>query len=73
MALTWKRIAYAGVNSDITSMTGLDDGGIPNAKVANSGPLTVVADSAAKAALSPAVGDSAFQTDETATYVCVSI
>ena len=35
--------------------------------------VTVVADSAAKAALSPAVGDLAFQTDETATYICVSI
>ena len=43
------------------------------ARVADLSSLTVVADSAAKAALSPAVGDLAFQTDETATYVCVSI
>ena len=34
---------------------------------------TVVANSAAKAALSPTIGDLAFQTDETATYICINI
>ena len=35
MAITWKQIAYAGVNADITSMTGLDDEGIPITKIAD--------------------------------------
>jgi len=33
MAVTWKQLAFAGINADITSMTGLDDKGIPEAKV----------------------------------------
>lgn len=33
MSVTWRRLAYGGINNDITSMTGLDDRGIPEAKV----------------------------------------
>jgi len=63
--------AIAAGNSGL--MSGADKTKLDGIEAGAEKGTTVVADSAAKAALSPSVGELAFQTDETATYICISV